>query len=552
MTDMVFIKGRFGRLGGQDSSDAEDSVDGQFEDDFIEQVSVDDEVPDRDEAQSLESEPQSPSSSSRNRRRSRSNQRRSSQKKHHHQDSSQRGHRAPDLPGDPLILLRDEHCISRKNIDQDALKVMRRIVAHGYWAFLVGGAVRDLLLEKEPKDYDVSTSAPPEEVRSLFRNSRIIGRRFRINHVYFRGNKIIEVSTFRDSAEAESAKQNKMITSDNVYGDPETDAVRRDLTINGLFYDLSTFSVIDYVGGIEDLDNEIVRIIGEPEIRIQEDPVRMIRAIRHAARRDFTIEEGTYQAICKSKALIKLCSSARVFEEFMRELRGAHSRASFRLLDQTGLLPYLMPVLSASIDEDNEGVWERLENVLSAIDLIAEGGVELSSSVLLLAVLIGNLPAHYYAVAGEDTEETTLLDYWRVSPVLCSVDSSSDSELKLPRREKDADRFRRRGARKGKVSKLAKMISLYFEGVGVSRRDREQMEHLLIARKIMLCGAGVQLEAELRQRAFFKDALTLLRLTAHDEASRQALTHWEKASEQKPSRRRRRRRPRRADGGNSR
>lgn len=460
--------------------------------------------------------------------------------------------RVPELPGDPLILNRGEHCISRKNIDPDALKVLRRMNRHGCKAYLVGGAVRDLLLQKRPKDYDVATDASPEVVRTMFRNSRIIGRRFRINHVYFRGNKIIEVSTFRDIAESSSSKKTLLVTSDNIFGDPQTDAVRRDLTINGLFYDLSTFSVIDYVGGIEDLRDGVIRIIGEPEVRIQEDPVRMIRAVRHAAQTGFEIEPQTYGEICRLKALIKLCSSARVFEEFMRELRGGHSRESFTLLDRTGLLPYLLPVLSQSLEENREEVWKRLANTLSKIDQITLSGKEFPASVLLLALLIGNLPLHYYAAAEEEREERLLLDHWRVSPK-----SVPQTEQEMTEAEGDgkgfvarmrlarSSEFASRKTRRGKVSPLGKMIALFFEGVGLSRRDREQMEHLLISRRIMLSEGSQGVDREVLQSPYFDDAMVLLRFTAHDEVSRQSLDRWKKKLAAKHSKRRRRRRSRR-------
>jgi poly(A) polymerase len=225
------------------------------------------------------------------------------------------------LPGDPRLLGRSEHCISRKNIDQDCLKVMQRLIRHGYMAFLVGGGVRDLLLKRIPKDFDVGTDASPEQVRQLFRNSRIIGRRFRLNHVFFHGGKTIEVATFRGETTAEDGEV-QTLAKDNTFGDAQTDAMRRDLTINGLFYDLRTFSVVDYVGGIADLEAKSVRVIGDPEVRFVEDPVRMIRAVRHAARTEFTIEENTFSTMCRLADKILLVPKARLYEEFQRELVG--------------------------------------------------------------------------------------------------------------------------------------------------------------------------------------------------------------------------------------
>jgi hypothetical protein len=194
-------------------------------------------------------------------------------------------------PPVPRILPRSQHNLSRSLIDPDAVKVMYRLVRHGYKAYLVGGSVRDLLLGRIPKDFDVATDARPAEIRRLFRNCRVIGRRFRIVHVFFRGNKIIEVSTFRrnpeDGGQQDGETEDLARKGDNAFGEPHEDAFRRDFTINGLFYDISTFSILDYVGGIDDLRIGVIRTIGDPDERFREDPVRMLRAVRHAARTGF-------------------------------------------------------------------------------------------------------------------------------------------------------------------------------------------------------------------------------------------------------------------------
>ena len=187
----------------------------------------------------------------------------------------------------PRILSRAQHNVSRKNIDPDALKVLYRLKNGGFVAYLVGGGVRDLLLERQPKDFDVGTSAHPQQVRKLFRNCFIVGRRFRLAHVRF-GRKVIEVSTFRRAAEPEEG--DTLIRRDNTFGSPEEDAFRRDFTVNALFYDIATFSVIDWVGGLEDLTARVIRTIGDPAQRFREDPVRMLRAVALAARLDFTID----------------------------------------------------------------------------------------------------------------------------------------------------------------------------------------------------------------------------------------------------------------------
>jgi poly(A) polymerase len=194
----------------------------------------------------------------------------------------------------PRILARADHTVSRKNIDADALKVLYRLKNHGFTAYLVGGGVRDLLLGRKPKDFDIGTSAHPQQVKKLFRNCFIIGRRFRLCHVRF-GRKVVEVSTFRKLAEA--AEGESLIRRDNTFGTPQEDAFRRDFTVNALFYDIASFAVIDYVGGLADLDGGIIRTIGDPGVRLREDPVRMLRAVALAARLGFSIERDTVEAI---------------------------------------------------------------------------------------------------------------------------------------------------------------------------------------------------------------------------------------------------------------
>jgi poly(A) polymerase len=247
-------------------------------------------------------------------------------------------------PVTPLILPRSEHPISRKSIDEEALKVLYRLHRHGFLAYLVGGSVHDLLLGKVPRDFDVVTNARPQEINSLFRNSRIIGRRFRLVHVFFRGGKIVEVSTFRSRSEFEEIQMEdgKMIRTDS-FGTPAEDALRRDITINGLFYNIADFSIIDYVGGMADLKRGIIRTIGDPDQGFEQDPVRMIRVIRHAARTGFSIDETTYQAILRHRDEIQRCSPSRIRDEFLRDLREGITQPSLRLMLQTGLLLSLFP-----------------------------------------------------------------------------------------------------------------------------------------------------------------------------------------------------------------
>ena len=238
--------------------------------------------------------------------------------------------------------------IPREAIDPEADKVVRRLRRCGHAAYLVGGCVRDLLLARRPKDFDVATSATPQEIKDIFRNCRIIGRRFRLAHIFF-GAKIIETSTFRSNPREGMTGEDEeelLIRRDNVFGTAEEDARRRDFTINGLFYDVEAGEVIDYVGGLADLEGRLVRTIGEPDIRFREDPVRILRAIKFAARLGFSIEPATYQAILTHRHEIAKSAPPRVLEEVYRLLRGGAARASVELLLQTDVATILAPELA--------------------------------------------------------------------------------------------------------------------------------------------------------------------------------------------------------------
>src|SRR3954468_14735443 len=268
---------------------------------------------------------------------------------------------------DPVIVPRAEHPISRSQVDADALKVLYRLHQNGYIAYLVGGSVRDLLLGRHPKDFDIGTSAHPYQVKRLFRNCWIIGRRFRLAHVRF-GPKTIEVATFRrlvsaaELADAEAAEEadvpaegvplegddrDRLIHRDNTFGTPEEDAFRRDFTINALFYDIGTFSIIDYVGGLHDLEDRLIRSIGEPGVRFLEDPVRMLRAVVFAARLDFWIDDPILEAIEIHRHEIARAAPARLMEEYFKILRSGFSEKSFAMLKETKLLRAITPELDA-------------------------------------------------------------------------------------------------------------------------------------------------------------------------------------------------------------
>ena len=257
------------------------------------------------------------------------------------------------------VIPRDEHCISRKNISDSALKVMSRLRKHDHQAYLVGGAVRDLLLGGHPKDFDIATDATPEEVHALFRNSRIIGRRFRIVHVRF-GREIIEVTTFRghhdsdgeDGKTASHQSDKGLLLRDNVYGTLAEDAVRRDLTVNALYYDAGSFSVLDHVHGLQDLERRRICIIGDPATRYREDPVRMLRVVRFAARLDFKIEHKTGAAIPQCAALLGEIPSARLFDEFLKLFMTGSAEATLERLLEYRLLEYLFPETDHLLRQD--------------------------------------------------------------------------------------------------------------------------------------------------------------------------------------------------------
>jgi poly(A) polymerase len=238
--------------------------------------------------------------------------------------------------------------LDRAAIDPDADRVVRKLTRAGHKAYLVGGCVRDLLVARKPKDFDVATSATPNEIKSTFRNCRIIGRRFRLAHVFF-GAKIIETSTFRANPRDED-DHDLLIRRDNVFGTETEDARRRDFTINGLFYDVEREEVIDHVGGLADLDAKLIRTIGDPDIRFQEDPVRILRAVKFAARLDFGFEPATWRALLRWRGEISKCAPPRLLEEVHRLMRGGAARRSFELLVETGVLAVLSPYLAGLME----------------------------------------------------------------------------------------------------------------------------------------------------------------------------------------------------------
>ena len=296
----------------------------------------------------------------------------------------------------PRVVRREEHSVSRRDIDPDALKVLYRLRQYDHVAYLVGGSVRDLLLGRRPKDFDVGTSAHPYQVKKLFRNCWIIGRRFRLAHVKF-GMKVIEVATFRrqvavgeevvadgvPAPDPTTPEGEQLIHHDNTFGTPEEDAFRRDFTINALFYDIATFSVIDYVGGLDDLRAGIVRSIGDPDVRLNEDPVRMLRAIAIAARLDFTIESSLLAAIRTHRREISKSSMARLLEEYYKILRAGSAEKAFRGLADVGLLEPISTELHLGA---NDPLWRAL----TALDAYRRR-FDSTPDTLTNAILLGSL-----------------------------------------------------------------------------------------------------------------------------------------------------------------
>jgi poly(A) polymerase len=375
--------------------------------------------------------------------------------------------------------------------DPDAVRVVQRLRRYQHKAYLVGGCVRDLLLGRKPKDFDVATSATPNEIRRCFRNCRIIGRRFRLAHVFF-GRKIIETATFRanprapddDTAESPAVDEKApdlLIRRDNVFGTEEEDARRRDFTINGLFFDVETAKVIDYVGGQADLEARLVRTIGDPDIRFREDPVRILRAVKFAARCDLGIEPETYQRMMEHKAELAKCAQARVTEEFYRLLRAGAARRSFELLIETGLLEFLLPELSTAWREDSPESKLRSERFwayLRALDesIVARG--EPPSDAMILATLF--------------------------LPPLRDV-LSPDAKLEQP---------------------IAQIVALsvqpILERLKASRRDSELCRQILLALRFLLPGDRPRRQHQrLASRPFYDDAVWLAAIVARAEGRQQ-------------------------------
>jgi poly(A) polymerase len=409
-------------------------------------------------------------------------------------------HPSPHVGGRPFALDPDlpnpahEPEIPVERLDADAVKVISRLRHMGHQAYFVGGCVRDLMLGLKPKDFDIATDAHPGEVRAVFRNCRLIGRRFRLAHVYFRGGKIIEVATFRanpiDVADDVPSDADLLITRDNVFGTAEEDARRRDFTVNGLFYDPFLGEVIDYVGGRADLEARRIATIGDPEIRMREDPVRALRAIRFAARLGFAIEPEAFAAMRRSAAELARCAPARVLEETFKILRCGNAARAFELLRAAGALPMVLPALAEALDAGEAATRARFQAHLVALDALVRSGAEVSEAVLLGALLM-HLRRDEPAGEGEPR---------RPGGAGAAGESAADQLLgqlvqtaRLPRRM--AERTR-----------LAMGTQRVFRGPARRRRRR---------------GGG------LGAQAYFQDALQLLEITVRATGEgAEALARW--------------------------
>ena len=402
---------------------------------------------------------------------------------------------------EPRVIPRDEHTLSRRDVDPDALKVLYRLRQANHVAYLVGGSVRDLLLGRRPKDFDIGTSAHPYQVKKLFRNCWIIGRRFRLAHVKF-GAKVIEVATFRRQVQPGEeittdgvpapilhghdephvamdaggpTAGGHLLHRDNTFGTPEEDAFRRDFTINALFYDIATFSIIDYTGGLDDLRAGIVRCIGDPEVRFLEDPVRMLRAVAMAARLDFAIDQPILDAIKVQRHEIARSSPPRLLEEYYKIMRTGAAEKTFRGLASVGLLE---PISAELHDGANEALWQSLAN-LDAYRQQFESSPPMFTNAVLLGSLL--MPLGLAPQGGRQPRETAEGKKFR--PILPKLGD-------LP----------------------------------LARRDVEHLRHLLsLQRRLSDLQASPRAQEALVQRAIFPEALAWLEM--HGNAP-ELVEHW--------------------------
>jgi poly(A) polymerase len=395
---------------------------------------------------------------------------------------------------EPRVVPREAHTLSRRDVDPDALKVLYRLRQGDHVAYLVGGSVRDLLLGRRPKDFDIGTSAHPYQVKKLFRNCWIIGRRFRLAHVRF-GPKVIEVATFRRQVQpGEEVVQDGvpapephaegqlpldpagLLHRDNTFGTEEEDAFRRDFTINALFYDIATFSIIDYVGGIDDLREGVVRSIGDPMVRFTEDPVRMLRAVALAARLDFTLDPPVARAIASLRYAIATSSPPRLIEEYYKILRGGSAQKTFKGLAEAGLLE---PVASELHHRAGPNLWSSLAALDAYRHQFTATPDTLTNPILLGSLLV---PIGLAPTQGR----------------LSATDSEEGRKARPP------------------AEKLGQLP--------LARRDVERLRQILgLQRRLRDLGSNVRAQRALTHRSLFREALTWLEI--HGNAA-ELVEHW--------------------------
>ncbi|QWT43038.1 polynucleotide adenylyltransferase PcnB [Dickeya dadantii] len=347
--------------------------------------------------------------------------------------------RADNPPQAMTVVPRDQHAISRSDISENALKVLYRLSKAGYEAYLVGGGVRDLLLGKKPKDFDITTNATPEQVRKLFRNCRLVGRRFRLAHVMF-GPEVIEVATFRghheqhQEQEMKNAAQqghNGMLLRDNIFGTIEEDAQRRDFSINSLYYSIADFTVRDYTNGLNDLRQGLIRLIGEPETRYREDPVRMLRAVRFAAKLGMRISPETAEPIPRLASLLHDIPPARLFEESLKLLQAGYGYPTYQLLCEYQLFQPLFPLISRYFTANGESTMERMiVQVLKNTDQRIQNDMRVNPAFLFSAMLWYPLVEH----AQKLTQESGLAYFEAFALAMNDVLDEQCRSLAIPKR----------------------------------------------------------------------------------------------------------------------
>lgn len=441
-----------------------------------------------------------------------------------------------------------------RDIDSDALKVVRRLIQAGHDAFLVGGCVRDLYLGIKPKDFDVATSATPEQIRKIFRNSRIIGRRFRLVHVFF-GSKVIETSTFRAAPPEQVEGEDLMIRRDNEWGSIEEDARRRDFTVNGLFYDIQVGEIVDFVDGLHDLDARLIRSIGDPVVRFAEDPVRMIRAVKFAARLDFEIEDSAWAALLEVAPDLAKCSRARLLEEMYKLLRSGAAKRSFELMLETGIFD--------AVWEEYLSLYKRdggLGRDLGAHNTTVAAPSELAGAVTALDD--GSSPKNGKDESKQRRNDSVAL-FWRYLGALddyvqavghAPANGVLQAVLFAPLL---ADEIQN-APRGGLDHKLEELMVNPCAALGVARRDRELARQIMMAHRRMVAPGRRGAKVSMAQRQYFHDALVFLGLSveARDDDGG-ALAHWQRLAssvkdEPEPAQNRRRKRRRRSGRGRKR